>query len=216
MGAHTLGIKGILAVTGDPATSSDQPGVSGVFDVKSFGLIRTINLFNQGRNLAGRDMKKKTDFSIGGAFSFRPSRPEVQIRRLERKAALGASFIMTQPLFDAETVEKMVEQTSHLDLLILPGIFPLISARNADFLHNEVPGISIPEETRKKLWRYEKVEDQRKAAMEITWNLISSIASFVDGLYLISPLNKWDITAALTRDIRKAGWSGSGRVSRFT
>ncbi|MEA3546292.1 MAG: bifunctional homocysteine S-methyltransferase/methylenetetrahydrofolate reductase [Thermodesulfobacteriota bacterium] len=216
MGAHTLGIKGILAVTGDPATSSDQPGVSGVFDVKSFGLIRTINLFNQGRNLAGRDMKKKTDFSIGGAFSFRPSRPEVQIRRLERKAALGASFIMTQPLFDADTVEKMVEQTSHLDLLILPGIFPLISARNADFLHNEVPGISIPEETRKKLWRYEKVEDQRKAAMEITWNLISSIASFVDGLYLISPLNKWDITATLTRDIRKAGWSGSGRVARFT
>ncbi len=216
MGAHTLGIKGILAVTGDPATSSDQPGVSGVFDVKSFGLIRTINLFNQGRNLAGRDMKKKTNFSIGGAFSFRPSRPEVQIRRLERKAALGASFIMTQPLFDADTVEKMVKQTSHLDLLILPGIFPLISARNADFLHNEVPGISIPEETRKKLWRYEKVEDQRKAAMEITWNLISAIAPFVDGLYLISPLNKWDITATLTRNIRKAGWSGSGRVARFT
>ncbi|MCD6387789.1 MAG: bifunctional homocysteine S-methyltransferase/methylenetetrahydrofolate reductase [Desulfobulbaceae bacterium] len=216
MGAHTLDIKGILAVTGDPATSSDQPGVSGVFDVKSFGLIRTINQFNQGRNLAGRDMKEKTDFSIGGAFSFRPSRPDVQIRRLERKAALGASFIMTQPLFDADTVEKMVEQTSHLDLLILPGIFPLISARNADFLHNEVPGISIPEETRKRLWRYEKVEDQRKAAMEITWNLISSIASFVDGLYLISPLNKWDITATLTRDIRKAGWSGSGRVARFT
>ncbi len=216
MGAHTLGIKGILAVTGDPATSSDQPGVSGVFDVKSFGLIRTINLFNQGRNLAGRDMKKKTNFSIGSAFSFRPSRPEVQIRRLERKAALGASFIMTQPLFDADTVEKMVKQTSHLDLLILPGIFPLISARNADFLHNEVPGISIPEETRKKLWRYEKVEDQRKAAMEITWNLISAIAPFVDGLYLISPLNKWDITATLTRNIRKAGWSGSGRVARFT
>ena len=216
MGAHTLGIKGILAVTGDPATSSDQPGVSGVFDMKSFGLIRTINQFNQGRNLAGRDMKEKTDFSIGGAFSFRPSRPDVQIRRLERKAALGASFIMTQPLFDADTVEKMVAQTSHLDLLILPGIFPLISARNADFLHNEVPGISIPEETRKRLWRYEKVEDQRKAAMEITWNLISSIASFVDGLYLISPLNKWDITATLTRDIRKAGWSGSGRVARFT
>lgn len=216
MGAHTLDIKGILAVTGDPATSSDQPGVSGVFDMKSFGLIRTINQFNQGRNLAGRDMKEKTDFSIGGAFSFRPSRPDVQIRRLERKAALGASFIMTQPLFDADTVEKMVEQTSHLDLLILPGIFPLISARNADFLHNEVPGISIPEETRKRLWRYEKVEDQRKAAMEITWNLISSIASYVDGLYLISPLNKWDITATLTRDIRKAGWSGSGRVAKFT
>ncbi len=216
MGAHILGIRGILAVTGDPASSSDQPGVSGVFDVKSFGLMRTINLFNQGFNLAGRDMKEKCDISIGGAFSYRPLRPENQIRRLERKAALGMSFVMTQPLFSAETVEKMLEQTAHLDLLLLPGIFPLISARNADFLHNEVPGITIPAETRKTLWLYDKVEDQRKAAMEITWNLISKIAPLVDGLYLISPLNKWKITSRLTRDIRQAGWSGSGKIQKFS
>ncbi|MDA3785746.1 MAG: bifunctional homocysteine S-methyltransferase/methylenetetrahydrofolate reductase, partial [Deltaproteobacteria bacterium] len=95
MGAHLLGISGILAITGDPATSSDQPGTSGVFDLKSFGLIRMIDLFNQGHNLAGKAMKAQTHFSIGGAFSFRPSRPEVQIRRLERKAELGLKFVMT-------------------------------------------------------------------------------------------------------------------------
>ncbi len=216
MGAHILEIQGILAVTGDPASSSDQPGVSGVFDVKSFGLIRAINLFNQGRNLAGRDMKGNCDISIGGAFSYQPSRPENQLRRLERKAALGMSFVMTQPLFSAETVEKMIEHTAHLDLLLLPGIFPLISARNADFLHNEVPGITIPSETRKTLWRYDKVEDQRKAAMEITWNLINRIAPMVDGLYLISPLNNWKVTSSLTRDIRQAGWTGSGRIKKFS
>jgi homocysteine S-methyltransferase len=215
MGAHLLGISGILAITGDPATSSDQPGTSGVFDVKSFGLIRMIDLFNQGHNLAGKAMKARTNFSIGGAFSFRPSRPEVQIKRLERKAELGLKFVMTQPIFDAAEIEQMMEAVQHLDLLILPGIFPLISARNADFLHNEVPGIAIPEALRKKLWQYDKVEDQRKCALDYTRQLMSDVADFVDGLYLISPLNKWEITAGLTREIRAAGWQGSGRVKKF-
>ena len=212
MGAHLLGISGILGITGDPATSSDQPGTSGVFDVKSFGLLRMIDLFNNGKNMAGKAMKESTNFSIGGAFSFRPSRPEVQIRRLERKVELGLKFVMTQPLFDAGEVEQMMEAISHLDILILPGIFPLISARNADFLHNEVPGISIPKILLKKLWQYEKVEDQRKCALDYTRKLMDEIASFVDGLYLISPLNKWNVTADLTREIRDAGWKGSGRV----
>jgi homocysteine S-methyltransferase len=213
MGAHLLGIGGILGITGDPATSSDQPGTSGVFDVKSFGLLRMINLFNHGNNMAGKDMKEATNFSIGGAFSFRPSRPEVQIRRLERKVELGLKFVMTQPLFDAGEVEQMMEALSHLDILILPGIFPLISARNADFLHNEVPGISIPEALRRNLWQYDKVDDQRKCALDYTRKLMAEISGFADGLYLISPLNKWSVTAELTREIRKAGWKGSGRFS---
>ncbi len=216
MGAHLLGINGILAITGDPATSSDQPGTSGVFDVKSFGLIRMIDLFNQGHNLAGKAMKAETNFSIGGAFSFRPSRPEVQIRRLERKAELGLKFVMTQPIFDAAEIEQMMEAVNHLELLVLPGIFPLISARNADFLHNEVPGISIPEPLRKRLWQYEKVEDQRKCALDYTRQLMSDVSDFVDGLYLISPLNKWEVTAELSREIREAGWQGSGRVKKFS
>lgn len=211
MAAHILGLEAILAVTGDSASSTDQPGVSGVFDVNSLGLIRMISQFNKGLNMAGKSIKKPTDFSIGAAFSFRPSNPTMQITRLERKAAQGAHFVMTQPLFDKNAVEAMVEQTSHLNLLIFPGIFPLISARNADFLHNEVPGISIPSEIRKKLWSYDEVADQRKAAMEITEKLVEDLASFVDGLYLISPLNKWEIAERFVKQIRKSGCKGSGR-----
>ena len=213
MAAHILGIEAVLAVTGDSASSTDQPGVSGVFDVNSLGLIRMISQFNQGVNMAGKSIKEPTSFSIGAAFSFRPSNPTLQITRLERKAAQGAHFVMTQPLFDKNDVEAMVEQTSHLNLLIFPGIFPLISARNADFLHNEVPGISIPEAIRKKLWQYDEVADQRKAALEITEQLVADLATFVDGLYLISPLNKWDIAEKFVTQIRQAGWTGSGRVA---
>ncbi|HET97372.1 MAG TPA: bifunctional homocysteine S-methyltransferase/methylenetetrahydrofolate reductase [Desulfurivibrio alkaliphilus] len=211
MGAHLLGLDGILAVTGDPASTGDQPGASGVFDIQSFGLIRMLNQFNQGRNPAGREMKGECDFSIGAAFSYRPCNPDLQIRRLERKAALGAVFAMTQPFFSATAVEEMLERTRHLDILIFPGIFPLISARNADFLHHEVPGISIPEELRRKLWGYETVEDQRKAADEFTRELLAAICPLIDGLYLISPLNRWEVTAELTREVRQAGWTGSGR-----
>ncbi|OQX15259.1 MAG: bifunctional homocysteine S-methyltransferase/methylenetetrahydrofolate reductase [Desulfobulbaceae bacterium A2] len=212
MSAHHLGLDSILAITGDPAASSDQPGVSGVFDVQSFGLVRMISQFNQGRNFAGKDLRGHTDFSIGVAFSYRPQRPETQLSRLEKKAALGAHYAMTQPFFDADEVEQMMEQAARINLPIFPGIFPLISARNAEFLHNELPGISIPAWIRERLGSFEQVEDQRKAAMEITRGLIEKMATFVDGLYLISPLNKWQITAQLAGEIRLAGWRGSGRL----
>ncbi len=215
MGAHLLGIRGILAITGDPASSSDQPGVSGVFDIKSYGLVRMISGFNRGVNMAGRDMKSQTDFSIGVAFSFKPNNPGLQLRRLEKKASLGAHFVMTQPVFDARAIESMMELTSHLDLLILPGLFPLISAKNAEFLHHELPGISIPSSIRKRLWKYEKVEDQRRAGIEITKRLIEETASFVDGLYLISPLNKWEVPVDLVRMVRGAGWKGSGKMEKM-
>ena len=205
MGAHVLGLEAILAVTGDPATSTDQPGVSGVFDVRSFGLVQMISQFNCGLNMAGASMKKQTNFSIGVAFSYRPVNPDLQISRLERKADLGAHFVMTQPIFDRDAVEAMMEQTQHLNLLIFTGIFPLISARNADFLHNEIPGISIPREVRESLWKYEKVEDQRKVALDLTRKLIADITPFADGLYLISPLNKWEIPLTLVQEVRASG-----------
>ena len=164
--------------------------------------------------MAGRDMKAGTDFSIGVAFSFRPKNPGLQLRRLEKKASLGAHFVMTQPVFDAASIESMMELTSHLDLLMLPGLFPLISARNAEFLHNELPGITIPRAIRKRLWQYERVEDQRKAGIEICERLMEQVAGFVDGLYLISPLNKWKVPVDLVRRARNAGWKGSGKLKR--
>jgi len=90
-----------------------------------------------------------------------------------------------------------------------------LSFSSADFLHNEVPGISIPEHIRNKLWKYEKVDDQLKAALEITTKLVEEIASFVDGLYIISPLNKWQISDKFVKQIRSAAWTGSGRISRL-
>jgi methionine synthase / methylenetetrahydrofolate reductase(NADPH) len=215
MDAHLLGIEAVLAVSGDSAAGTDQPGVSGVFDLRSYGLITLLESLNRGQSMAGQPLKRQCNFSIGCAFSYRPSDPETQLRRLEKKAELGARFAMTQPLFAAEEVEQMLEQVRHLDILVFPGIFPLISARNAEFLHNEVPGISVPQELRSRLASFAQVADQRKAALEYTADLISRIAPLIDGLYLISPLNKWDIALEFVRQVRQAGWQGSGRAARI-
>ncbi len=213
MAAHTLGIDAILAVTGDPAASSDQPGARGVFDIDSLGLIRTIQLYNSGMNLAGRPMKGQTSISIGCAFSYRPANPEIQIRRLERKIELGARFVMTQPLFTSGDVEAMMNTLHHFDhILVFPGIFPLISARNAEFLHNEIPGIVIPASIREAIGRFEKVEDQRALGLDLARRLIEEIASWTDGLYIVSPLNKWEIPHILVREVRNAGWKGSRKT----
>ncbi len=215
MEAHILGIESILAVTGDSAVSTDQPDVSGVFDYKSYGLIRMLHHLNQGLNMAGQSIKEKTNFSIGAAFSFRPSNPDLQIRRLQKKRELGARFAMTQPVFSREVVEQMMERLHNMDILIFPGIFPLISSRNAEFLHNEVPGISVPENLRSRLSGYEQVEDQRKAALEYTRELVEEVSSVVDGFYFISPLNKWDIALEFVKQVRQAGWQGTDRMTSF-
>lgn len=215
MEAHLLGIEAVLAVSGDSASATDQPGVSGVFDLRSYGLLRMLRNLNNGLNLAGRSIKQQTNFSVGAAFSFRAESPGLQIQRLEKKAELGARFAMTQPLFTREAVERMIEMTRHIDILIFPGIFPVISARNADFLHNEVPGISVPGELRRLLAAYEQAADQRKAALEYTRQLVESIAPVVDGLYFVSPLNKWEIALEFVRQVRAGNCRGSGRADRL-
>ena len=215
MEAHLLGIGSVLAISGDSANGTDQPGVNGVFDLRSYGLISMLNGLNNGVNMAGKSLKQTTDFSIGAAFAFKPDNPGLQIRRLEKKVALGARFVMTQPLFSAEAIFRMIEKTSHVDALIFPGIFPLISLRNAEFLHNEVPGIHVPSAIRNKLAQYEKVADQRRVAIEYTWEMIEAVASVVDGLYLISPLNKWEIVVEYVKKIRKAAYAGNARLQRL-
>ncbi|WP_417910819.1 bifunctional homocysteine S-methyltransferase/methylenetetrahydrofolate reductase [Candidatus Electronema sp. PJ] len=216
MDAHLLGIEAVLAVSGDSAAGTDQPGVTGVFDLRSYGLITMLDGLNRGFSMAGQSLRQQTNFSIGAAFSFRPADPEVQLRRLEKKAELGARFAMTQPLFSAEAVEQMLEHVRHLEILVFPGIFPLISARNAEFLHNEVPGISVPQELRSRLAQFSQVADQRKVALEYTASLVAQIAPMIDGLYIISPLNKWEIALEFVAQARQAGWQGSGRAKQHS
>lgn len=201
MGASLLGIRHVLAVTGDPARIGEQAGATSVYDLNSFGLIKLLADLNAGVNALGSPIGGGTGFVIGAAFNPNSPRMEVQVERLVRKVANGARFVQTQPLYDVARLEEMAERTAHLGIPILPGILPLVSERNCEFLHNEVPGIVIPEEIRHRMRGKEK-EDGVREGLAIAREFIDAVRGRVGGFYLIPPFGKYGIAVELTRYIK--------------
>jgi homocysteine S-methyltransferase len=201
MGASLLGIRSILAVTGDPAGMGEQSGASSVFDLNSIELIGLLRDLNAGLNCSGNSIDRGTGFTVGAAFNPNVRTMEVQVSRLEKKIANGAMFVQTQPLFDPERLDTMLRLTRGLDVPILPGILPLVSERNTEFLHNEVPGIEIPGYIRDRMRGKGKDEGVREG-LAIARELIDHARGKVGGFYIIPPFGKHVIAAELVRDIR--------------
>jgi methionine synthase / methylenetetrahydrofolate reductase(NADPH) len=202
LGASLLGIRSILAVTGDPASMGEQSGASSVFDVNSLGLITLLRELNAGRNGTGNAIDRGTGFTIGAAFN--PNLPNMapQVARLRNKVANGARFVQTQPVFDLERLETMLRLTADLGVPILPGILPLVSERNTEFLHNEVPGIVIPEAIRARMRGKGKEEGVREG-LAIAREFIAEARNLVGGFYLIPPFGNFQLAAELVRYLRE-------------
>ncbi|RQW83908.1 MAG: bifunctional homocysteine S-methyltransferase/methylenetetrahydrofolate reductase, partial [Geobacter sp.] len=201
MGASLLGIRSILAVTGDPASMGEQSGASSVFDLNSLGLIALLHDLNAGLNGTGNSIDRGTGFTIGAAFNPNVRNMESQVARLEKKLANGAQFVQTQPIFDLEKLDTMLQLTSSLPIPILPGILPLVSERNTEFLHNEVPGITVPEEIRNRM-RGKGKEEGLREGLAIAREFIDAARSRVGGFYLMPPFGNYRIAAELVRYIR--------------
>jgi len=201
MGASLLGIRSILAVTGDPARLGDQTGASSVFDLNSFGLIKLLADLNSGVNMLGQPLGSGTGFSIGCAFNPNTPKMEVQVARLEKKIAAGAQFIQTQPLYDAEKALEMARLTARLEIPLLMGIMPLVGERNCEYLHNEVPGIVIPDHVRARMRGKEK-EEGAAEGLAIARELIDAVKGEMKGFYIIAPFGRSAPAAELVRHIK--------------
>jgi methionine synthase I (cobalamin-dependent)/5,10-methylenetetrahydrofolate reductase len=201
MGASLLGIRSILAVTGDPARLGDQSGASSVFDLNSFELIKLIADLNNGVNALGHSISGSTGFTIGCAFNPNSPKIEVQIGRLEKKVAAGAQFAQTQPVYDFGIAKAMLEQTAHLGIPILLGIMPLVGERNCEYLHNEVPGITIPEAVRMRMKGKEKGEGAAEG-IQIARELIAQVRGLVGGYYIIAPFGRHEVAVELAGVIK--------------
>jgi len=201
MGASLLGIRSILAVTGDPARLGDQSGASSVFDLNSFELIKLIADLNNGVNALGHSISGSTGFTIGCAFNPNSPKIAVQIGRLEKKVAAGAQFAQTQPVYDLEIAKAMVEQTAHIGIPILLGIMPLVGERNCEYLHNEVPGITIPEAVRMRMKGKEKGEGAAEGVL-IARELIAQVRGLVSGYYIIAPFGRHEVAVELAGVIK--------------
>ena len=199
LGLHALGIDHVLAVTGDPVKFGDQPGASNVYDVSSFELIRLIKRMNEGVGFSGRPLNGKTGFSVAAAFDPNGPNLERRIRRLERKIEAGADMIMTQPLFDRHQARALHEATRDTGVPILPGVMPLVSDGNTEFLHNEVPGFVVPDEIRARMARAGRGRKARREGVAIAREIIESVLTYFNGLYLITPFNRYPMTVELTK-----------------
>jgi homocysteine S-methyltransferase len=201
MGLDALGINHVLVITGDPSHVGDLPGASSVFDVNSFELIRLTKQLNEGISFSGSVLKQQAKFVVGAAFNPYVLNLETAVKRLERKVASGADYIMTQPVYDAQTIKRIYEATIHIGIPVFIGIMPLTSQRNAEFLHNEVPGIKLSPDSLKRMHGLQGISG-RQEGINISKELIDEAIQYFNGIYLITPFNYYDMTAELTKYIQ--------------
>ncbi|NIK75728.1 homocysteine S-methyltransferase [Paenibacillus castaneae] len=197
MGLDALDIDHILAVTGDPARFGDLPDSSSVYDLTSFEMIRMIKQLNEGTAFSGKPLKQKAKFIVGAAFNPNVKHLDKAVQRLERKITSGADYIMTQPVYDPVLIERIAESTKHLSVPVFIGIMPLASGRNAEYLHNEVPGIQLSDEVRQRMAGLEG-EAGRAEGVQIAKELLDAAMPHFNGIYLITPFMFYDMGVQLT------------------
>lgn len=204
MGLHTLGMHDILAITGDPTKIGDFPGATSVFDVTSFDLIKLIKQGNEGLSFSGKSLKKSTGFSVAAAFNPNVANMEKAVKRLERKIEAGADYFLTQPVYSKERIIELAEATKHIDEPIYIGIMPLTSSRNAEFLHNEVPGIKLTEEVRERMLRVKGDKEKSiEEGIEISKELLDTALKYFNGIYLITPFMRYDVSVKLVEYLQR-------------
>jgi methionine synthase I (cobalamin-dependent)/5,10-methylenetetrahydrofolate reductase len=206
LGAHALGVRDILALTGDPPRVGEYPAGTGVWDVDSIGLVEILARLNRGEDAAGSPIGQPAGFTIACALDPTAADAETEWDRLERKLAAGAHLIMTQPLYDLPQVEAMLVEAERrfgpegFPVPLLLGVLPLQSSRHAEFLHNEVPGITIPETVRTML--RDAGDRGAEVGLELTIALLDDVGRRVAGTYIMPSFGRYEQAAELVRRLR--------------
>jgi methionine synthase I (cobalamin-dependent)/5,10-methylenetetrahydrofolate reductase len=190
LGAWALGLRNILAITGDPPKLGNYPDATAVFDVDAIGLTNLINRLNHGLDLAGNPIGDPTGFSIGVGVNPGAINLDEEIRRLDWKIEAGAEYMITQPVFDLRILEHFRKRISHISLPLICGIWPLVSFRNAEFMNNEVPGASVPANILERMRRTATKEEGFQEGVKIARETYEQVKSEVAGVQLAAPLGR--------------------------
>jgi len=193
LGAAALGVKNILALTGDPPKMGDYAMATGVYDVDSIGLVEMLNKLNNGYEYGGNEFKDKTDFFIGIAVNPTAQDLKKEIARFEEKVSAGDNFIQTQPIYDIRLLERSLELTAHINMPKIIGIMPLKSYKMVEYLNNNLPGIFIPPGVKERM-RGKDVE----VGIKISRELIDKISKYkeVAGIHIF-PLRDMNLVCRL-------------------
>lgn len=194
IGAHAVGLRNVLIITGDPPKLGDYPTATAVFDVDSIGLVRIVKDMNRGLDLAGNPLGATTSFAIGVGANPGAIDLETEVRRFHEKVAAGAEFVLTQPVYEARLLENFLDMTKGCDIPVLVGLLPLGTYKNAEFLHNEVPGMQIPQRIRDLLKKTPSGEAARAIGIEVAREALKDCRSLprVKGAYIMPSLGHYD------------------------
>ena len=202
LGAWVLGLRTLVVITGDPPKMGDYPAATAVFDLDSIGLLRMIDGLNHGLDPAGKPLldrplggcepvRARTSFLLACGAEPAAHDYERELRRLEDKKQAGAEFVMTQPVYDAAVLRRFLDDVRPLGLPVLVGVCPLASARNAEFLHNEVPGMQIPDAIRRRMAETRTPEAGRRAGVQIAREMLDAVKDAAAGAYVMPQFGRY-------------------------
>jgi len=195
LGCAALGLHNLLIITGDPPKMGPYPEATAVFDIDSIGLTNMVNLMNQGLDLGGNPFGDPTSFTIGVGVNPGHLDLDYELRRLEWKVKAGAEYAITQPVFDVRQIEQFLERIEPMRLPVVAGIWPLLSYRNAQFMNNEVPGVSVPDDVmeRMRIASEKSKEHALREGVSIARETLSRVRDRVAGVQVSAPLGRVDL-----------------------
>ena len=202
LGASAMGLRNLLLITGDPPKMGPYPDATAVFDIDSIGLTNLVSRLNHGVDPGGHAIGRPTSFAIGVGVNPAAIDPVHELRRLEWKVDAGAEFAITQPVFDAAQLERFMESIERLRIPVIAGIWPLVSARNAEFLANEVPGVIVPEAVLSRMRAAsERSKDHAVAeGIAIAREMLERVRGAVRGAQVSAPFGKVELALDVLRD----------------
>lgn len=199
LGAHAIGLRNMLLVTGDPPKLGSYPDATGVFDVDAIGLTNMVYRLNGGVDLGGRSIGQPTAISIGVGVNPVHRDFDYEMRRFKYKVEAGAEWAITQPVFDIEALRRFLDYIDKQDIRIpiIAGVWPLLSYRNAVFMNNEVPGVVIPDAIMARMEQVKDAEDAKKVGVEIAGEMVESLGNDVQGIQMSAPFGRVELALAI-------------------
>jgi methionine synthase / methylenetetrahydrofolate reductase(NADPH) len=190
LGAWALGLRNVLAITGDPPKLGNYPQATAVFDVDAIGLTNIIARLNHGLDLAGNPIGDPTAFSVGVGVNPGAINLDEELRRLDWKIEAGAEYMITQPVFDLRILDRFIKRIQHITIPLICGIWPLVSYRNAEFMNNEVPGATVPPEILDRMRKTTTKEEGFLEGVKIANETYQYVRSLVAGVQLSAPMGR--------------------------
>lgn len=193
IGAHAQGVRNLVVITGDPPKMGDFPDSTAVYDLDSVGILRLVSRLNRGIDPGGKPLGAATSFFAATGAEPAALNYTREMDRLAMKKRAGAELVMTQPVYDAEVLERFLRDAEPLGLPVLIGILPLASHKNAEFLHNEVPGMQIPDDVRARMKAAGSGAEARREGVKIAREMLQAVRGRVAGAYVMPPLGRYEM-----------------------